>query len=176
MEWNLSNIFFVFNSERTRRCRSKLLRWLAIFWCSRFPSKRVKHFLKELWSQFCQIDPDRKVKKNVLSFFRLCQRYDIIQKLLWAAMSHLSIDRIEVPIGLVAQLSYYQECEKFPSKMREKKPRNSLFDFSRSKNDLSDVDGRRSRKKREERTELGLWFCDFEVMSILLECSLWKQR
>ncbi|CAF4241147.1 unnamed protein product [Rotaria sp. Silwood2] len=39
----------------------------------------------------------------------LCQRYDIIQKLLWITMTHLSIDRIEVPVGLIAQLSYYQE-------------------------------------------------------------------
>lgn len=41
--------------------------------------------------------------------FRLCQRYDIIQKLLWVTMSHLPIDRVEVPVGLIAQLSYYQE-------------------------------------------------------------------
>ncbi|CAF4133189.1 unnamed protein product, partial [Rotaria sordida] len=39
----------------------------------------------------------------------LCQRYDIIQKLLWVTMTHLSIDRVEVPVGLIAQLSYYQE-------------------------------------------------------------------
>ncbi|CAM4943871.1 unnamed protein product [Rotaria socialis] len=39
----------------------------------------------------------------------LCQRYDIIQKLLWVTMAHLSTDRVEVPVGLVAQLSYYQE-------------------------------------------------------------------
>ena len=42
---------------------------------------------------------------------RLCQRFDIIQKLLWIAVNHLSRDRIEVPIGLIAQLSYYQEGE-----------------------------------------------------------------
>lgn len=41
--------------------------------------------------------------------FRLCQRHDIIQKLLWVTMTHLSIDRVEVPVGLIAQLSYYQE-------------------------------------------------------------------
>ncbi|CAF3652244.1 unnamed protein product [Rotaria sp. Silwood1] len=39
----------------------------------------------------------------------LCQRYDIIQKLLWVTMTYLSMDRIEVPVGLIAQLSYYQE-------------------------------------------------------------------
>ncbi|CAF5048930.1 unnamed protein product, partial [Rotaria magnacalcarata] len=39
----------------------------------------------------------------------LCQRYDIIQKLLWVTMTHLSTDRVEVPVGLIAQLSYYQE-------------------------------------------------------------------
>ncbi|CAF4126396.1 unnamed protein product, partial [Adineta steineri] len=42
----------------------------------------------------------------------LCQRYDIIQKLLWVTMTHLPIDRIEVPIGLIAQLSYYQESSR----------------------------------------------------------------
>jgi hypothetical protein len=47
----------------------------------------------------------------MLILFRLCQRYDIIQKLLWVTMTHLPIDRIEVPIGLIAQLSYYQECK-----------------------------------------------------------------
>lgn len=44
-----------------------------------------------------------------LFIFRLCQRHDIIQKLLWVTMTHLSIDRVEVPVGLIAQLSYYQE-------------------------------------------------------------------
>ena len=28
-------------------------------------------------------------------------------------MTYLSIDRVEVPIGLIAQLSYYQECKNF---------------------------------------------------------------
>ena len=41
--------------------------------------------------------------------FRLCQRYDIIPKLLGVTMGHIPIERVEVPIGLIAQLSYYQE-------------------------------------------------------------------
>ena len=52
------------------------------------------------------------MERNLSRFeFRLCQRYDVIQKLLWVAMTYLPIDRIEVPIGLVAQLSYYQESK-----------------------------------------------------------------
>lgn len=41
----------------------------------------------------------------------LCQRYDIIQKLLWITMTHLPIEKIEVPVGLIAQLSFYQESK-----------------------------------------------------------------
>lgn len=50
--------------------------------------------------------------------FRLCHRYDIIQKLLWVTMTHLPTDRVEVPIGLVAQLSYYQESKNSNSNRR----------------------------------------------------------
>ncbi|CAF1190432.1 unnamed protein product, partial [Didymodactylos carnosus] len=39
----------------------------------------------------------------------LCQRFKLIHKLLTITVSHLPISRIEVPIGLIGQLSYYQE-------------------------------------------------------------------
>ncbi|CAF0994658.1 unnamed protein product [Rotaria sordida] len=54
--------------------------------------------------------PDALLEAKIkFSIKLLCQRYDIIQKLLWVTMTHLSIDRVEVPVGLIAQLSYYQE-------------------------------------------------------------------
>lgn len=50
-------------------------------------------------------------------------------------MTHLPIDRIEVPIGLIAQLSYYQE-----SKNRNLSKRKYLnLYFSCSKDNQSDV-------------------------------------
>ena len=59
-------------------------------------------------------------------------------------MTHLPVDRIEVPIGLIAQLSYYQESNKddflrFGEKMGSSR-------FSGTQNHQSDVNGRRSGK------------------------------
>ena len=66
----------------------------------------MKHFLNEHWSKYFETNQNINTK---IFFFRLCQRYDIIQKLLWITMTYLPVDRVEVPIGLIAQLSYYQE-------------------------------------------------------------------
>jgi hypothetical protein len=51
-------------------------------------------------------------------------------------MTHIPIDRVEVPIGLIAQLSYYQESKKriFPKEINTK-----IIYFSCSKDNQSDV-------------------------------------
>lgn len=68
--------------------------------------------------------------------FRLCQRHDIIPKLLGVTMAHIPIERVEVPIGLIAQLSYYQES-KFDITLRDN--RIEFLRFSCSKDNQSDV-------------------------------------
>ena len=80
-----------------------------------------------------------RVSQRFIRGFRLCQRYDIIQKLLWVTMTHIPIDRVEVPIGLIAQLSYYQES-KTTDFLGENK--HKIVHFSCSKDNQSDVNER----------------------------------
>lgn len=68
--------------------------------------------------------------------FRLCQRYEIIPKLLGVTIAHIPIERVEVPIGLIAQLSYYQESKcSSPFSMAE----DEFIRFRCSKDNQSDV-------------------------------------
>ena len=98
----------------------------------------MKHFSNALWSEsnrdiHCHNHSDPYEP-------RLCQRYDIIQKLVSVAMTHLPVERIEVPIGLIAQLSYYQECKSMHCLCFY-----ILTEFSRSsgtQNHQSDANGR----------------------------------
>jgi hypothetical protein len=51
-------------------------------------------------------------------------------------MTHIPIDRVEVPIGLIAQLSYYQESKKTNFLDKSK---YEIDYFSCSKDNQSDV-------------------------------------